>query len=118
MFRAASGGWREYWLGWPTALTIVANTVLPGYLDRFLARNAIAGQQTRQPLLGARRDNLNAPITALHRAHGSFDDEAGGTAPLIPAEIGRLGVVALGALAFFALGALTSKVYRPRSSAP
>ena len=42
VFRAARGTWREYWLGLPTLLTIIGNTVLPGYLDRYFARTAVA----------------------------------------------------------------------------
>src|SRR4051794_23585770 len=42
---------REYWVGGSTALTLAANAVAPGLLDRYLARTGFAGQQTdeRQP---------------------------------------------------------------------
>jgi hypothetical protein len=116
VFRVAEGRWREYWLGRSTWLTIIANTVLPGYLDRYLARKAIAGQQTPQPLLGSRRDNLEAPVTDLHRARGSFSAEASHGAALIPGEVARVGVVALGALVFFVLGAASGRARRPASA--
>jgi len=105
VFRAAHGSWREYWLGLPTMMLIVGNTVLPGLLDRYLAKNAISGQQTKAVAGPDRRDNLDRPITSLHRTRGSFSAEASLRAPMVPAELARIGVVAAGALFFFALGA-------------
>jgi NAD(P)-dependent dehydrogenase (short-subunit alcohol dehydrogenase family) len=104
VFRAARGRWREYWLGFPTFETIVANTVLPGYLDRYLARKAVQGQQTDQAVQPGRQDNLDGPVHALHRTRGSFSAESKSGAILLPAPLARLGVVAAGALAFFLLG--------------
>ena len=105
VFRVAKSGGREYWLGIPTILTIIGNTVLPGFLDRYLARTAVTGQQTETRATSARRDNLDAPVTELHRTRGSFGAETGSLAPLVPAEAARIGVVVLGAALFFALGA-------------
>ena len=112
VFRAAQGSWREYWLGLSTLETIVGNTILPGWLDRYLARKAIDGQQTAQPLPPDRPDNLDAPVTALHRTRGSFSAEAAHHAPLIPGEIARAGAVAAGALAFFLMGLAFGRVRR------
>ena len=106
VFRAAHGSWREYWLGAPTLLTILGNTVLPGYLDRYLAKKGVKGQQTSMLVSPERQDNLDHPATALHRTRGSFSGEARNSAALIPGEVARLGVVAAGALIFFSLGAL------------
>jgi NAD(P)-dependent dehydrogenase (short-subunit alcohol dehydrogenase family) len=114
VFAAAQGSWREYWLGVPTLLTVLGNTVLPGFMDRYLAKNAVKGQQT-QALIGTdRRDNLDAPITPLHRTRGSFSAEASMRAPLVPGEVARVGVVAAGALLFFALGAALRALPRGR----
>jgi NAD(P)-dependent dehydrogenase (short-subunit alcohol dehydrogenase family) len=104
VFRAVRGSWREYWLGLPTMMLIVGNTVLPGLLDRYLAKNAVAGQQTKAVVGPDRRDNLDAPITSLHRTRGSFSAEASLHAPMVPAELARIGTVAAGALLFFTLG--------------
>jgi NAD(P)-dependent dehydrogenase (short-subunit alcohol dehydrogenase family) len=113
VFRAAEGRWREYWLGFPTLETIVANTVWPGFLDRYLARKAVAGQQTDTPVQPGRRDNLDQPVTDLHRTRGSFSGEAASRAVLVPAPLIRLGVVAAGALAFLALGLGAAGLARP-----
>jgi NAD(P)-dependent dehydrogenase (short-subunit alcohol dehydrogenase family) len=66
VFRAAHGSWREYWLGLPTILTIMANMIVPGFLDRYLARHAFEGQQTRVTVGPDRRDNLERPVSGLH----------------------------------------------------
>lgn len=114
VFRAVRGTWREYWLGLPTMQLIIGNTVLPGLLDRYLARNAIKGQQTKEVVAPERRDNLDRPITPLHRTRGAFTAEASSHAPMVPAEIARVGVVAAGALLFFTIGAAWSALRRGR----
>ncbi|MGB6535531.1 MAG: SDR family oxidoreductase [Xanthobacteraceae bacterium] len=114
VFRAARGSWREYWLGWPTMLLIVGNTVLPGLLDRYMAKTAVSGQQTKAVIDTDRPDNLDRPITALHRTRGSFSAEASMRAPLMPGEVVRVGVVAAGALLFFAVGATWGALRRWR----
>ena len=105
VFRSAERSWREYWLGWPTLLTIVGNAVLPGYFDHCLARKAVGGQQTTRIVSPERRDNLDEAVAGLHRTRGSFGAEAGEWAPLVPGEVARAGVVAAGAALFFAIGA-------------
>jgi NAD(P)-dependent dehydrogenase (short-subunit alcohol dehydrogenase family) len=112
VFKAAQGRWREYWLGWPTMQTIIANTLAPGLLDRYLASKAVAGQQTDQPIQPYRRDNLFKPVGPPHRTRGSFSDEAGHRAILAPGPLARAGVVALGALAFLGLGAMIGAIGR------
>ncbi len=109
VFRAAHGSAREYWLGWQTLATILANTVAPAWLDRYLAQKAIAGQQTNVPLAPGHEDNLDHPITRLHRTHGSFDRISVSHAPLITGEAARVGTVAIGAAVFFILGAVSAR---------
>ena len=105
VFRAAQGSSREYWLGWQTILTIIANTIAPAYLDRYLARKAVAGQQTDRPLFIGRDDNLDHPVTALHRTRGSFSTGSSMHAMLVEGEIARAASVIIGAALFFAIGA-------------
>jgi NAD(P)-dependent dehydrogenase (short-subunit alcohol dehydrogenase family) len=106
VFKAAAGGWREYWLGLPTMETIVANVLAPGMLDRYLARKAVAGQKTESPVPPDRKDNLERPVGPPHRTRGSFGAGAARSAVLVPAPAARLGVVALAALACITLGAV------------
>ena len=105
VYRVVAGRWREYWLGLPTILLILCDFMLPGALDRYLAGTAIKGQQTMTPILSGRPDNLERPVTALHRVRGSFSAEAETHAPLVVGEFARLGAVAAGSLVLFAAGA-------------
>ena len=114
VFRAAAGSWREYWIGVPTLLTIVGNAVLPGLLDRYLARKGIQGQQTGVPVSPGRRDNLDAPVTGLHRTRGSFSLEAETRAPMVVGEVARVGLLAAGAVFFMAVGAGLARLTRSR----
>ena len=73
VLRAARTGAPEYWVGTSTLLTIVGNMIAPKFMDWFLARTAVNGQDTKRLVQPERRDNLADPITDLHRTHGSFD---------------------------------------------
>jgi hypothetical protein len=44
-------------------------------------------------------------VTSLHRTEGSFTAGASHHSIMVPGELARLGVVAAGALLFFAIGA-------------
>ena len=62
---------REVWLAPSTTLTILANTVAPGLLDRYLGRTGVKSQQTDEPV-GPRPDDLFEPVAGDHGAHGIF----------------------------------------------
>ena len=79
--RAASRpGRREYLVGASTKATVLANRLVPGILDRYLARAGFDSQQTSEPEPLDRPDNLWQPQDQLvgtdHGAHGEFDDKA------------------------------------------
>ena len=73
---AASHRRREIFVGWPTVKAIYGQDVVPGYADRYLARNAWDGQETSDPLPANRPDNLFEPVDADFAAHGIFGDRA------------------------------------------
>ncbi|MGA5820317.1 SDR family oxidoreductase [Kitasatospora sp. NPDC094028] len=77
-YAADHPGRREYWVGASTAVTLVANAVAPGLLDRYLARNGIDAQQDERPRPAGAPVNLWAPGDGSedHGAHGRFDAEA------------------------------------------
>jgi NAD(P)-dependent dehydrogenase (short-subunit alcohol dehydrogenase family) len=106
VFRVARGSSREYWLGLQTVLTILGNTIAPAFLDRYLARKAVAGQQTGTPTWIEREDNLDHPVTALHRTRGSFSAGSSLHALLVEGELARTATVVAGAALFFAAGAV------------
>lgn len=77
---AAEHDRREWWVGASTAATLVANAVLPGALDRYLAATGYRSQQTEQPVDPDRPANLWHPADATEDfgAHGVFDRRARG----------------------------------------
>ncbi len=76
VLRAARHPRRESWVAWPTVKAIVGERIIPGYIDRYLARHGYADQQTDVPVSPDRRDNLYEPVPGDHGAHGSFDARA------------------------------------------
>jgi short-subunit dehydrogenase len=104
VFRAALTRPREYWVGLSTLLTIVGNMIVPNFMDRFLARTAVKGQQTSHDVSPERRDNLYRPITELHRTKGAFGGNARPRAMIVSGSWARGLIVAGGALFFYVLG--------------
>ena len=109
VFRAALQPRREYWIGWSTLQVILGNMLLPGFLDRYLARNAVEAQETSSPVTPGRRDNLTTPVHALHRTRGRFGAEASSRAPVVAGEIARLAPVAAAAASVFLMTALFAR---------
>jgi NAD(P)-dependent dehydrogenase (short-subunit alcohol dehydrogenase family) len=118
IFRAAQTGAREYWIGWSTLLTIVGNMIAPELMDWYLARTAIEGQESTQPVDLDRKDNLMEPVTALHRVHGAFDSRANAGAPIFSGVGARAVIVAGGASLFFLLGGLAARLIERRQDTP
>jgi NADP-dependent 3-hydroxy acid dehydrogenase YdfG len=75
ILRAAASPRRERWLALASVRAILGQQVIPGLLDRYLARAAWERQTTDQPVPGT-GDNLLAPLPGDRGAHGPFDDEA------------------------------------------
>jgi len=73
---------REYWVGSSTAATLAANAVVPGLLDRYLARTGFDSQQTADPTPPDHPANLWEPADGAagkdFGAHGIFDAKAHG----------------------------------------
>ncbi|MBC3372749.1 SDR family oxidoreductase [Pseudomonas sp. SWRI92] len=63
---------RELWLGTASLKAIVGTCLMPGLLDRLLARNAYAGQMTSEDDDNQRADNLFESQQSLHRTRGRF----------------------------------------------
>ncbi|MFC7303298.1 SDR family oxidoreductase [Streptomyces monticola] len=99
---AAHGRRREYWVGGSTTAALIANKLMPGLLDRYLARTAFAAQVedadpelehsengevadgtgtgpatgTGSPQGGNLWTPADGPHGHDHGAHGRYDDEA------------------------------------------
>jgi hypothetical protein len=67
---------REVMVGAPTPLTIWAGRLVPGLVDRYLARTNYQGQQTDEPIPPDRPSYLWEPVPGDAGAHGIFDSEA------------------------------------------
>lgn len=67
---------REVWVGFPTFKAILGQKLAPGLVDRILARRGYKGQITDEPEIPGRPDNLYAPVSGDHGAHGRFDERA------------------------------------------
>ncbi|MBQ6644253.1 MAG: SDR family oxidoreductase [Saccharopolyspora sp.] len=76
---------REYWVGGSTVGTLLANSVAPGLLDRYLARTGFSSQQNSDVDDSARVDNLFEPADAAEGrdfgAHGAFGATAHSRSP-------------------------------------
>ncbi|HET9647788.1 MAG TPA: SDR family oxidoreductase [Microlunatus sp.] len=68
---------REYWVGGSTVATLLANAVVPGLLDRYLAKTGFDAQQTDKPHDPGQPSNLwepaDGPDGLDYGAHGAFD---------------------------------------------
>lgn len=71
---------REYWVGGSTVLTLAANAIVPGLLDRYLGRTGFASQQTSEESDPEQPANLWQPADGEngrdYGAHGRFDGRA------------------------------------------
>jgi short-subunit dehydrogenase len=67
---------REVWVGWPAAQSILSTRILPGLGDRLAELLAYERQQTDEPAVRGRADNLFEPVPGLQSAHGRFDERA------------------------------------------
>lgn len=106
---------REVMVGTSTVRAVEGNKVIPGLLDRFLARKGFSGQQTEEPRPAERPDNLWEPLDGQngqdHGAHGEFDARARTFSPEFWADKNRewFGVAAAG-VAGLGLGVLLAGI--------
>ena len=73
---ASTARMREVWVGSSTFKAVLANKLVPGFLDRYLARYGYESQMSSEPALKDAPDNLFKPIEGDFGAHGRFDQEA------------------------------------------
>jgi short-subunit dehydrogenase len=80
---------REIWAGETTVATILANRVVPGLLDRYLARTGFRSQQTDEPDDHRSPANLWEPVEGDRGAYGRFDAQAHSRSPQLGATTHR-----------------------------
>jgi len=98
IYYAAHHRRREIYVGGSTVKAILANKVIPGLADRYLARNGFDSQQTDNPVAAGRPSNLFHPVPGDHGAHGIFDARASGRSRQLWADThrGMLTLLAVG----------------------
>ena len=106
VWAAEHPGRREYWVGATTAATIIANSIAPGLLDRYLGRTGFKSQQTDEHEEPGRPFNLWAPVEGDHGAHGRFDRKAHARSPQFWLSARRRWLIAASAAAGAAAVAL------------
>lgn len=67
---------RELLVGWPTVRAVWGQKLIPGLLDRYLARAGYEAQQYDGPADPDRPSNLWQPVPGPFGAHGEFDSRA------------------------------------------
>ena len=67
---------REIWVGLPTVVSILANRIAPGLIDRYLATTGYSGQLTDARKPADAPDNLFTAVPGPYGAHGRFDARA------------------------------------------
>ncbi len=73
---AAHSRRREVWVGGSAVQAIVANKLIPGLLDGYLAKKGYSGQLTDEPADPGKPDNLFDPVPDDLGTHGRFDSRA------------------------------------------
>lgn len=119
---AARNPRREYWVGSNTPLTIAANMLFPGLLDRYLGAKAVEGQQDKEEVDRNRTDNLFSSASG-HRTDGSFGSEARRAPAMVSADTARGLLITGGCILIGVAGAvlgamLTSGRVSPRRRLP
>jgi NAD(P)-dependent dehydrogenase (short-subunit alcohol dehydrogenase family) len=87
---------RELTVGWPAVKAIEGNKIIPGFIDRYLARFGYAGQQTDTPVDPNRPNNLWKPLPGDHGARGIFSDRSKSSSLQVPINRHRGWVAAAG----------------------
>ncbi len=109
ILRAARHAPRELWLGAASFKAILGTQLMPGLLDRMLARQAWDGQLTAEPAPSERPDNLFEPVAGLHRTDGRFTEQAVPRAVSLSAATASGLAVGAGALLALGVGLLLGR---------
>jgi NADP-dependent 3-hydroxy acid dehydrogenase YdfG len=107
---AAAHRRREINVAFSTSEAIIANSFAPALLDRYLGRVGVSGQQSDEPEVPGRPDNLFSPPEGDLGAHGVFDAVAKTDSAQLWSEKHRGWMAASAAL--LALGALATLLKR------
>lgn len=103
---------REYWIGTPTVVAIIAQKFIPGLLDKYLGKTGYKSQQiASEPRDPDAPNNLYQYVPGIHSARGKFDDRSKRSSIEVFASLHREWF-ALGALALAGTGVLMAALSR------
>lgn len=114
IYYAAHHRRREMFVGWPTVKTVIGNRLVPGYVDRVLAKTGYEGQQYNGLVEPDRRDNLWKPVPADFGAHGDFDEGAKPSSWVLWVDMHQK-LIAIGLSAAVAIGFVASRASHQNS---
>jgi hypothetical protein len=97
IYWAAHHNRRDLLVGWPTVLSVYANQIAPGLLDRYLGKTGYDAQQTQEPVDPTRVDNLLQPVRGDHGAHGDFGQRSSDISWQLQLSIHRTKIAAMAA---------------------
>ena len=86
---------REMVIAGSALKAIIGQKLVPGLVDRYLAKTGYASQQTDDPVNPERVNNLYQPVSGDQGAHGRFDKRARSWAPQLTARMHPLTVASL-----------------------
>ncbi len=102
IYFAATHKRREVWVGFPTVKAILGNMIVPGLLDRYLAKAGYTGQLTDKAKPADAPSNLFEPVPGDYGAHGRFDSRSRNHSWEMFTDRHRHAVVAVAAIGFVA----------------
>ena len=103
IYFAATHRRREVWVGFPTVKAILGNMLVPGLLDRYLAKAGYTGQLTRETKPVNAPSNLFEPVSGDYGAHGRFDSRSRTRSWEMFTDRHRYAVVAVAVVGFVAI---------------
>lgn len=115
IYWAAHARRRELVVGAPSAVTILAEKLVPGLLDRYLARTGFSGQHTDEPIAPDRPANLWQPVPGPYQARGAYSASAHESSAQLWASMHRKWLLA-GSVALGLLWRAWSRADEPRTA--
>jgi hypothetical protein len=100
-------------IGGSALKAIVGQKVVPGLVDRFLAKTGYSSQQTDVTAEDGHPDNLYDPVPGDRGAHGRFDDRSKTWSPQLTARMHPLAITSAASVA--AVGIAGWAIVRRRS---
>ncbi len=80
---------REVYVGASTVIAIIGNKLFPRLGDLYLGKTGVKAQQTSEPAVSGRPDNLYKPVGGNPGAHGRFDRRAHSHSPQLWMSVHR-----------------------------